>query len=195
MSGHASGQLCRLRLTVPTAPGADPSQVGVLRFHQPRQMSPSFMHCSTGNEFKIMQYSKALSFCMHLSACWHAPQQTQEAGPQIPALRMWLMMQLRSACGQVELAGGDDFAGTHLVPWLTLHAGPVADLALNADTHEAWALHPLTCSPDQTCLSHACLVTWQLHVPSGGRAGRPTAYSRYGGWPGSSRSAACACRW
>ena len=56
---------------------------------------------------------------------------------------MWFMKQLRSACGQVELAGGDDFAGTHLVPWLTLHAGPVADLALNADTHEAWMFYTL----------------------------------------------------
>ena len=44
---------------------------------------------------------------------------------------------LHCACGQVELAGGDDFAGSHLVPWLALHAGPVADLALNADTQEA----------------------------------------------------------
>ncbi|KAK9822707.1 hypothetical protein WJX81_005335 [Elliptochloris bilobata] len=62
VSGHESGQLCSLRLTVPTAPGADPSQV--------------------------------------------------------------------------ELAGGGDFAGAHLMPWLALHAGPIADLALNADTRE-----------------------------------------------------------
>ena len=170
MSGHASGQLCRLRLTVPIAPGADPSQVGALRFRRPPRIFSPYMHCSM-DELEIAEEQSASS--LHAPVSLLARPTTHTGGWLTAlALRTWLTMQVRSACGQVELAGGDDFAGTHLVPWLTLHAGPVADLALNADTHEAWALYPLIHSSDRTCSSHYCLVRWHLHVGSGGNAGR-----------------------
>ena len=109
-------------------------------------------------------------------------------------MRMWPMKQMRFACGQVELAGGDDFAGTHLVPWLTLHAGPVADLALNADTHEACAPYTLMCSPDQTHSSHNCLAMLQVHVQSGGSAGRPSIRLVWR-MARTAQEAPCACRW
>lgn len=65
VSGHASGQLCRLRLTVPTAPGADPSQVRAPCFYRDCQKCLPFDALLLWEQVN----NWCASFlCMHLSA-------------------------------------------------------------------------------------------------------------------------------
>ena len=78
MSGHASGQLCRLRLTVPTAPGADPSQVGPPHFCGLLTCARSILRCRL-----VIRMSMVHKQVFHF-ACICSPagssQHTEEAG-------------------------------------------------------------------------------------------------------------------
>lgn len=90
------------------------------------------------------------------------------AAPQAPG----------AALSQIELAGGGDFEGAALLPWLPLHAGAVADLALHADSREVRRRRGrcqslLSCCLAMCAVDHASIPGRRLalrhrhvHVPS-----------------------------